>query len=88
MFKLSLGDIPLIPVSDARVVPEEINATALNVLREEYLWPKNAIFGPGALSRSTETMYEDNTKTIQRLVGVAEVTLVSGTYSTLAFSPL
>ena len=65
MFKLSLRDTRLIPVSDTRVVTEEVNATALNVFWEEYLRPKDAFFGPGAFSRPTETMYEDNTERIQ-----------------------
>ena len=65
MFKLSLGDTRLIPVSDTRVVTEEVNAAALNVFWKEYLWPKNTIFGPGPLSRSSETMYEDNTERLQ-----------------------
>ena len=62
MFKLSFRDTRLIQVSDARVVTEEVNAAALNVFWEEYLWPKNTIFGPGPLPRSSETMYEDNTE--------------------------
>ena len=77
MFKLSLRDTCLIPVSDARVVTEEVNAAALNVFWEEYLWPKNTIFGPGTLSRSTETMYENNTERMQPLIGFSGATHVS-----------
>ena len=62
MFKLSLGDTRLIQMSDARVVTEEVSAATLNVFWEEYLWPKDTIFSPGPLSRSTQSMYEDNTE--------------------------
>lgn len=65
MFELSMRDARLIPVSDRRVVSKEVNAAALNVFWEECLWPKNTLFGPGPLSRSTETMYKDNTERMQ-----------------------
>ena len=80
----------MITVSDARIVTEKVNPAVFNVFGEKKLWPKNAIFGPGALSRSTEIMHEDNTETMQWLIGVAEATYVYGVvaYSTLAFSPL
>ena len=60
-----MRDAHLIPMSDPGVVTEEVNAAALNVFWEECLWPKNTIFGPRSLSRSTEPMYKDDTERMQ-----------------------
>lgn len=57
---LCLGDILSVSVNNSAVIAKEKDPAVGKIFGEQLSWPEHAIFGPGFLHLSSETIKKDN----------------------------